>query len=145
MTISKKIITFEEHIKAQIEDIGALFEVMEKETTAIAIRKAEQIESLAKQKLALIHKIQLRDIQLSKFEELKTPSDDLKKIISNIQDTLNKCHLLNEANGSALQRAQLSMHKLRNLFQETAGKSEMTYNSEGHASGSRTLGTNLKV
>lgn len=145
MKIPAHVKTFQEHLQTQSEDVHALFDVMEQETTAIATRKSTQIETLAKQKIALIHKIQLCDIQLSKRPEIQNPSENSTQIIQAIKETLKKCHQLNEANGSALQRAQMSMHKLRNMFQEAAGKSEMTYDSEGKASGSRTLGTNIKV
>lgn len=145
MNMPELTVTFEQHLQAQTDDICALFDVMEKETSAIATRKSTLIESLATQKIAYIHKIQLRDIQLSKFPEIQKPSEDVQKIIDTIKETLKKCHQLNEANGTALQRAQVSMHKLRNLFQEAAGKHEMTYDSDGKSSGTRTLGTNIKV
>ncbi|CZF80334.1 FlgN protein [Grimontia celer] len=138
-------LSFEQLLQAQAENVDALLEVMEKETSAIASRKAADVGACAKQKLTLIQNIQLRDAQLAKCPELQSPSEEHLAAISHIKASLEKCHQTNEANGVALQRAQLSMHKLRNLFQEAAGKSEMTYDSEGQASGSRTLGTNVKA
>lgn len=138
-------LTLEQHLQAQADDIDSLFTLMEKETSAIASRKADQIDICAKQKLALIHSVQLRDAIVAKFPEIQQPSDEIKNQIALIKVTLKKCHQLNEANGIALQRAHLSMHKLRNLFQEAGGREEMTYDSGGQASGKRTLGTNIKV
>lgn len=138
-------LSFEQLLQAQAENVNALLEVMENETSAIASRKAADINACAKQKLSLIQNIQLRDAQLAKCPELQSPSEESIAVISSIKTSLEKCHQLNDANGVALQRAQLSMHKLRNLFQEAAGKNEMTYDSEGQASGSRTLGTNVKA
>ncbi|PCS21958.1 Flagellar biosynthesis protein FlgN [Candidatus Enterovibrio escicola] len=99
----------------------------------------------AKQKLVLINAIQYRDILLAQCPEISSPSDDIKRYVLAIKDTLKRCQQLNDANGSALQRAQLSMRKLRNLFEETGGKNELTYDSEGQAFGRRTLGTNIKA
>ncbi|WP_325891948.1 flagella synthesis protein FlgN [Grimontia sp. NTOU-MAR1] len=138
-------LSFEQLLQAQAENVNALLEVMENETSAISSRKAADIDVCAKQKLTLIQNIQLRDAQLAKCPELQSPSEEHLTTISHIKTSLEKCHQLNDANGVALQRAHLSMHKLRNLFQEAAGKSEMTYDSEGQASGSRTLGTNVKA
>ncbi|MGF1707901.1 flagella synthesis protein FlgN [Enterovibrio baiacu] len=143
--MSDETLTFENQLGAQAEDVNALLDVMQAETAAIASRKATEIDALAKQKLSLINAIQQRDQYLARCPELASPSDETKEQIANIQDALKQCHQQNEVNGIALQRAQLSMHKLRNLFQEAAGKSEMTYDSEGQASGSRTLGTNIKA
>ncbi|USH03157.1 flagellar export chaperone FlgN [Grimontia kaedaensis] len=138
-------LSFEQLLQAQAENVDALLEVMEQETSAIALRKAADIDACAKQKLTIIQNIQLRDAQLAKCPELQSPSEEHLTVISHIKASLENCHQVNEANGVALQRAQLSMHKLRNLFQEAAGNSEMTYDSEGQASGSRTLGTNVKA
>ncbi len=143
--MSDETLTFEQQLSAQAEDVNALLDVMKAETSAIASRKATDIDALAKQKLALINAIRQRDQFLARCPELASPSDETKEQIINIQDVLTQCHQKNENNGIALQRAQLSMHKLRNLFQEATGKSEMTYDSEGQASGSRTLGTNIKA
>lgn len=145
MAISDGSLTIEDHLQAQADDITSLLSLMEKETSAIALRKAAYIESCAKQKLTLIQRIQLRDAILAKFPEIQQPTDALKSQIGIIKGTLKKCHQLNEANGTALQRAHLSMHKLRNLFQEAGGKDEMTYDSDGQSLGKRTLGTNIKV
>lgn len=134
-----------QHLDAQYNDISSLFTLMEKETTAIALRKSTHIDACAKEKVTLIQRIQQRDLLLAQSPELQQPSDELIRQIDAIKETLKKCHQLNEANGAALQRAHLSMHKLRNLFQEAGGNEEMTYDCDGKASGKRTLGTNFKV
>ncbi|MBV7298517.1 flagella synthesis protein FlgN [Enterovibrio paralichthyis] len=138
-------LSFDALLQQQADEIAALFSLLESETDAIASRKASAIEACAKQKLNLIQAIQLRDAKLARCPEIQAPSDDTKAAIQAIKTELEKCQQLNEANGVVLQRAHLSMHKLRNLFQEATGKSEMTYDSEGQASGSRTLGTNVKA
>ncbi|MDD1792487.1 flagellar export chaperone FlgN [Enterovibrio makurazakiensis] len=143
--MSDQATSFEQFLQAQTDNVSELLDVMQKETLAIASRKSSDIESCAKQKLALIQTIQLCDAQIGKCQESAAPSDDAKQTIDEIKATLEQCHQLNEANGIALQRAHLSIHKLRNLFQEAAGKHEMTYDSDGKASGSRTLGTNVKA
>ncbi|WP_028024746.1 flagella synthesis protein FlgN [Enterovibrio calviensis] len=143
--MSDQVTSFEQFLQAQTDNVSELLDVMKNETLAIASRKSSDIASYAKQKLSLIQTIQLCDAQIGKCPEAASPSDDAKQTISEIKAVLEQCHQLNEANGIALQRAHLSIHKLRNLFQEAAGKHEMTYDSDGKASGSRTLGTNVKA
>lgn len=137
--------SFDVLIQQQADDIASLQELLEKETSVIASRKAAEIEACAKQKLALVQAIHLRDAKLARCPELKSPSEDTLAVINPLKESLAQCQQLNEANGQILQRAHLSMHKLRNLFQEAAGKSELTYDSDGQASGRKTLGTNIKA
>ncbi|WP_407331104.1 flagella synthesis protein FlgN [Enterovibrio sp. 27052020O] len=143
--MSEQKALFDQFLQTQTENVGELLDVLKQETSAIAARKSPDIATTAKQKLALIHRIQLCDAQIAKCPDAQSPSDNAKQQIADIKTTLEQCHELNEANGIALQRAHLSIHKLRNLFQEAAGKNEMTYDSDGQASGSRTLGTNVKA
>ncbi|MEZ8143487.1 MULTISPECIES: flagella synthesis protein FlgN [Enterovibrio] len=143
--MSEKASDFEQFLETQTDNVSALLDVMKQETSAIAARQSPDIAATAKQKLTLIQRIQLCDAQISKCPESTSPSNDATQKIADIKAILEQCHQLNEANGIALQRAHLSIHKLRNLFQEAAGKNEMTYDSDGKASGSRTLGTNVKA
>ncbi|ATF08817.1 flagellar export chaperone FlgN [Candidatus Enterovibrio altilux] len=143
--MSDESFTFEHQLFAQKHDINALIETLKNEITAILSRKSIAIDACTKKKLALINTIQQRDKYLSQCPEITSPSEHNKTLINTIQTMLEQCYQLNDTNGSALQRAYLSMHKLSNIFQEAGGKNEITYDRGGKASGSRTLGTNVKA
>ncbi|WBA08106.1 flagella synthesis protein FlgN [Salinivibrio kushneri] len=134
-------------VEQQLERVQALQSVLEQEAGVIASRSSEKIEAIAKQKQALINEIQRNDAQISRHPErdLLNHDETLSEHVSAIQSTLSACKQQNETNGVALQRASLSIHRLRNLFQESGGKSELTYNQDGNASGRKTLGTNVKA
>lgn len=134
-------------LEQQQEQVETLLEVLEQETAAIAERSAKNIEVLAKQKQQLVSTIQRLDGQLASHSNVESLKENnvLKEQVELVRQALKHCQTLNESNGVALQRASLSMHRLRNLFQETAGKQELTYNIDGQTSGKRSLGTNIKA
>ncbi|WP_235869487.1 flagella synthesis protein FlgN [Veronia nyctiphanis] len=132
-------------LAAQLQAICDLETLLGEETQAIAYRKSDDIQACAKRKLTLLNQIKQGDTSISQCSEISEPSDEHREKIDEIKKLLSHCHQLNETNGDALKRAHLSMHKLRNMFQEAAGRFEMTYDSEGQASGSKTLGTNVKA
>ena len=65
--------------------------------------------------------------------------------VATLRELADDCQSTNEVNGEALMRAQLSFHKLNNLLQQSRGKHQMTYTSEGMTQNTRTLGTDLKA
>lgn len=134
-------------VEQQLERVQALQSVLEQEAGVIASRSSEDIEAIAKQKQSLINEIQRNDAQISRHPErdLLNHDETLSEHVNAIQATLSACKQQNETNGIALQRVSLSIHRLRNLFQESGGKSELTYNQDGNASGRKTLGTNVKA
>ncbi len=130
-------------IDEQENEIKALLTLLHQESSAIALRNAEEITQISKQKINLVHSLQLRDAKIAKQSPFD--SDTHLDTISRIKSEFLTCQKLNDTNGILLRRAQLSMHKLHNIFQEASGKHELTYDSEGQASGSKTLGTNFKA
>ncbi len=144
----------DQYLEHQLKAVIDLFSILEKESLAIASRKAKQINDVAQQKLALIQQIQMQDRQIANHlsshfpnhtEQEKTLTTTQNQHIQDIQAQLTQCHQRNEINGIAIQRAAISMHKLHNLFQEAVGNSTLTYNNEGHTSRSNNLGANLKA
>ncbi|SIN75070.1 flagella synthesis protein FlgN [Salinivibrio sp. ES.052] len=134
-------------IEQQRECVQALQTLLEQEANVIASRASDDIDAMAKQKQTLINEIQRNDAQISRHPERDSLNHDesLREHVSAIQRCLSACKQQNETNGIILQRASLSIHRLRNLFQESGGKSELTYNQDGNASGRKTLGTNVKA
>ncbi|KLV11030.1 flagellar protein FlgN [Photobacterium ganghwense] len=132
-------------IVQQQENVRRLLENLKAEQQAIVSRHSQHIADCAKQKLAIIDNIKLVDYQLGHHAEtplLKT-DEQLITAVAAIQAGIAECNTLNEVNGEALLRAQRTFHKLNNLLQQSRGKHQMTYNSEGQATNTRTLGTDL--
>ena len=136
-----------ELLKQQAQSVSTLYDILHQETHIIANRQSKQIASIAQQKLHLIHQIQRDDALIGKhIQKNDFPlTDEENALVAQIKEQFQQCLELNQANGLVLQNAQLSMHKLKNIFQEAQGKEELTYDSEGRASGRKSLGTNIKI
>ncbi|OOF09023.1 MULTISPECIES: flagella synthesis protein FlgN [Salinivibrio] len=134
-------------LEQQLERVQSLKTLLEQEAKTIASRVSEDIEATAKQKQILVNEIQRADSQLAQHPEREKLQGDPQCVeyVNTIQQHIQACKQQNETNGMALQRASLSIHRLRNLFQESGGKSELTYDHDGNASGRKTLGTNVKA
>lgn len=134
-------------VEFQLKNADELSELLTKEQSAIAQRVSKEIEALAKQKNTLVIQLQQTDERIGRHpdvESLKTNSE-LKQIVEKIRHLITECQQMNAINGEALQRAQLSFHKLNNLMKQSQGKMGMTYTAEGHTRNISTLGTNLKA
>jgi flagella synthesis protein FlgN len=139
--------TIEQLLELQLATLESLSRLLEQEKAAIVERKAADIAKLANDKLALLNKVQQQDHQISTHthRQLIVDNQEFADKVESIKATVSRCKEINEVNGEALQRAQLSFHKLNNLFQQSRGKQQMTYTSEGMAQNIRSLGTNIKA
>ncbi|MBD1559547.1 flagellar protein FlgN [Vibrio sp. S9_S30] len=134
-------------LEYQIKNAQSLSDLLEQEKIAIANRISKDIESLAKQKLALINQLQQTDKRMAEHtdvEQLQSNATFADKV-KQVQSIVLECQQMNEINGEALQRAQLSFNKLHNLMQQSRGKIGMTYNAGGQTQTFSTLGTNIKA
>ena len=139
--------TIEQLLELQHTALVSLAELLNQEKTAIAHRRALEIEQFAKEKLTLINSIQQHDYLLANHPQRQQLQDDqlLSQHVNEIQQLVTLCKQRNDINGEVLQRAQLSFHKLNNLFQQSRGCHQMAYNCDGKAQNVRSLGTNLKA
>ncbi|OLQ76012.1 molecular chaperone [Photobacterium proteolyticum] len=139
--------SIEQLLELQLATLESLSRLLEQEKAAIVERKAADIAKLANDKLALLNKVQQQDHQISSHAQRQLLVDNPEYVqkVESIKAIVSRCKEINEVNGEALQRAQLSFHKLNNLFQQSRGKQQMTYNSEGVAQNIRSLGTNIKA
>lgn len=134
-------------VEFQLKNADELSELLKKEQGAIAQRISKDIEALARQKNTLIIQLQQTDERIGRHpdvESLKT-EPELSQLVDQIRQLIAECQQVNAINGEALQRAQLSFHKLNNLMKQSQGKIGMTYTAEGHTRNISTLGTNLKA
>ena len=122
--------TIEQLLELQHTALVSLAELLNQEKTAIAHRRALEIEQFAKEKLTLINSIQQHDYLLANHPQRQQLQDDqlLSQHVDAIQQLVTLCKQRNDINGEVLQRAQLSFHKLNNLFQQSRGRHQMTYN-----------------
>ncbi|MCD9541964.1 flagellar protein FlgN [Photobacterium carnosum] len=139
--------SIEQLLELQHTALVSLAELLNQEKTAIAHRRALEIEQFAKEKLTLINSIQQHDYLIANPPQRQQLQDDelLSQHVDAIQQLVILCKQRNDINGEVLQRAQLSFHKLNNLFQQSRGRYQMTYNCDGKAQNVRSLGTNLKA
>lgn len=131
----------------QLQSAQELLALLEDEKVAIAKRVSADIESIALQKIKLVEQLNSTDQRLANHPDVKSlaEDDDLQTLVTKIQATVSECQQANEINGQALERAEISFRKLRNLMQQSQGKTGMTYSSDGKTKNISTLGTNLKV
>lgn len=138
--------TIEQLLAQQHATLEALLRLLEQERASIVNREAGDITRHASDKKSLVDKIQLQDQQIARHSQSSQLKEnpELTRQVEAIQTLVDECRSQNEINGAALQRAQLSFHKLNNLFQQSLGHHQ-TYNKEGVAQNLRSLGTNLKA
>ncbi|NLS11634.1 flagellar protein FlgN [Vibrio sp. SM6] len=134
-------------IDFQRDSARQLLAVLERETLAITSRVARDIEMIAKEKVTLIEALKTTDQRIAAHPHLASAQQevDFNQKVSEIRLLIEQCQTINQANGDALHRAQLSFRKLNNLFQQTHGKVGMTYNAAGKTHTISTLGTNIKA
>ncbi|WP_217520770.1 flagella synthesis protein FlgN [Vibrio metschnikovii] len=131
----------------QLKNAQELSVVLEQEKIAITSRVSTDIESTAKQKIALINRLQQTDQRIASHPHLNQLTEDeyLHSTMTQIHSIIHDCQQANLVNGEALARAQVSFNKLNNLMQQSHGKIGMTYNATGQTHTVSTLGTNLKA
>ena len=134
-------------VEFQLKNADELSQLLKKEQDAIAQRISKEIEALAKQKSTLVLLLQQTDARIGQHPDVESLKIDpeLSQFVEKIHRLITQCQQMNAINGEALQRAQLSFHKLNNLMKQSQGKVGMTYTAEGHTRNISTLGTNLKA
>ncbi|MGL4733595.1 MAG: flagellar export chaperone FlgN [Enterovibrio sp.] len=142
---STKMNHFDQLLNEQATNVTTLLNLLKEEAVVIAKRDTPAIEMCAKKKIKLVQAIEQRDEELAKLTQTQTPNEPQLEIISLVNQQLTLCHQQNNNNGILLQRAAMSINKLRNLFNDTINKNEIIYDSAGHTSGRRTLGTKVKA
>ncbi|MBA5763451.1 flagellar export chaperone FlgN [Vibrio sp. 404] len=131
----------------QLKNANELSELLKKEQVAIAQRVSKEIEALAHAKNTLVIQLQQTDERIGRHPDVESLNSDpeLSPIVEQIRTTVAECQQLNDINGQALQRAQLSFNQLNNLMKQSQGRMGMTYTAKGHTRNVSTLGTNLKA
>ncbi|AJR09589.1 molecular chaperone [Photobacterium gaetbulicola] len=139
--------SIEQLLEQQQVNLTSLTALLAHEQQAIVARQSELILECAQKKSALIDNIKLVDHQLAVHPEQARLAEggDLAAKVASLREMADDCKSTNDVNGEALMRAQLSFHKLNNLLQQSRGKHQMTYTSEGMTQNTRTLGTDLKA
>lgn len=131
----------------QLQSAQELLALLDEEKVAIARRISKDIESIALKKIKLVEQLNSTDQRLANHPDVKslTEDDDMQALVKKIQETVSVCQQANDINGEALERAEISFRKLKNLMQQSQGRAGMTYSADGKTRNISTLGTNLKV
>lgn len=139
--------TLTDLVNYQLKNAQDLSELLDLEKVAITSRVSVDIERIAKEKVTLISQLRQTDQRIASHTNVAELKENpaLTEMVSLIQSIIHDCQQANNANGEALQRAQLSFNKLNNLMQQSQGKVGMTYNAGGQTNSVSTLGTNIKA
>jgi flagella synthesis protein FlgN len=134
-------------LEFQVKNTRDLLEVLQLEQHAITARNSAEIESIAQKKSQLVTQIQTTDQRIAAHPDLEqlSQSDAFDAQVTTVRNIMQECQTVNQLNGEALQRANVSYTKLNNLLQQSHGKIGMTYNSGGLTHTSSTLGTKVKA
>jgi flagella synthesis protein FlgN len=134
-------------LEFQVKNTRDLLEVLQQELQAITARHSAEIELIAQKKSQLVGQIQSTDQRIASHQDLEqiSQSELFEQHVSTIRQVMQECQALNDLNGEALQRANVSYTKLNNLLQQSHGKIGMTYNAGGLTHTSSTLGTKVKA
>lgn len=134
-------------LEFQLRNAQDLIHILEQEKHAITQRVSVEIESVAKQKLTLINQLNQTDQRIANHPNVTnlTLDESFKSLVDKINQLIEECQQANEINGEALERAQISFSKLRNMMQQSQGKIGMTYTAGGQTKSVSTLGTNIKA
>ncbi|MCJ2377369.1 flagellar export chaperone FlgN [Vibrio sp. ZSDZ34] len=131
----------------QLKNARALSRILSEEAKVIAKRESQEISRIAKEKMTVIAQLQQTDERIGRHPDIErlTTEQVLSRKVADIKSIIFDCQKVNDINGEALQRAQVSFNKLNNMMQQSHGKIGMTYNAEGQTHTLSTLGTNIKV
>ena len=126
-----------EHLKLQLDTIKQLQQVLDVEKNALIKRQHELLESLAVQKEQLLIQLNECDQQVAQLLEQQSLPEQLSPLRTQISDTIEQCHIQNQANGRAIDLSINSLDRLqRSLIQKRSGNS-MTYNAKGKTHGAK--------
>jgi len=134
-------------LEFQLKSAQSLLALFEQEKHAITQRISTDIEQIAKQKMALVTTLGDTDKRIEAHPQVKSLTEDdvCKQLMQQIQEVIQQCHLANEVNGQALERAHISFNKLNNILNQSQSKMGMTYSADGQTKSVSTLGTNIKA
>jgi flagella synthesis protein FlgN len=134
-------------LEFQLRNAQDLIVILDQEKHAITARVSADIEAVAKQKITLVNQLNQTDQRIANHPHIEnlTQDDTFKGLVEKINQLIEECQQANAINGQALERAQISFSKLRNMMQQSQGKIGMTYTAGGQTKSVSTLGTNLKA
>lgn len=137
----------QELLEFQLKNAQSLLALFEQEKNAITQRISSDIEQIAKQKMVLVTTLGDTDKRIEAHPDVKSLTEDDAQIqlVKQIQDIIQECHVANEVNGLALERAHISFNKLNNILTQSQSKMGMTYSADGQTKSISTLGTNIKA
>ncbi|MGX9417157.1 flagella synthesis protein FlgN [Vibrio sp. RC27] len=137
----------QELLEFQLKNAQSLLALFEQEKDAITQRISSDIEQLAKQKMVMVTTISDTDKRIEAHPDVTSLTEDEANVqlVEQIQTVIRECHIANDVNGQALERAHISFNKLNNILNQSQNKMGMTYSADGQTKSISTLGTNIKA
>lgn len=117
----------------QQEHLGVLLLLLKQELNAISQRNITDLESNSADKLKQLEAIQQLDQQIASHPQLPQFKADpeFRKLVSNIDEVLQRCKQQNEINRVTLEQSQLVIERFKHELLQQRGKSGLTYNAKG--------------
>ena len=129
----------------QVEQLGALVAMLEKELQLISSREAETLMRLLEEKTALLEAIQTLDGNIERMIASETMlSEQEEALMQQAKSLLEDCKYRTQINQKAVEQGQLRLTHLRNLMMEVRAKESLTYDKKGKPKGG-TLGSGVSA
>ncbi|WP_338516612.1 flagellar export chaperone FlgN [Alteromonas gracilis] len=129
----------------QVEQLGALVAMLEKELQLISSREAETLMRLLEEKTTLLEAIQTLDGNIERMIASETMlSEEEEALMQQAKSLLEDCKYRTQINQKAVEQGQLRLTHLRNLMMEVRAKESLTYDKKGKPKGG-TLGSGVSA
>jgi flagella synthesis protein FlgN len=129
----------------QVEQLGELVAMLEKELQLISSREAETLMRLLEEKTTLLEAIQTLDGNIERMIASETMlSEQEEALMQQAKSLLEDCKYRTQINQKAVEQGQLRLTHLRNLMMEVRAKESLTYDKKGKPKGG-TLGSGVSA
>ena len=116
----------------QVEQLGELVAMLEKELQLISSREAETLMRLLEEKTTLLEAIQTLDGNIERMIASETMlSEQEEALMQQAKSLLEDCKYRTQINQKAVEQGQLRLTHLRNLMMEVRAKESLTYDKKG--------------
>ena len=132
-------------LSKQVEQLGELVAMLEKELQLISSREAETLMRLLEEKTTLLEAIQTLDGNIERMIASETMlSEQEEALMQQAKSLLEDCKYRTQINQKAVEQGQLRLTHLRNLMMEVRAKESLTYDKKGKPKGG-TLGSGVSA
>ncbi|WP_286233315.1 flagella synthesis protein FlgN [Thalassotalea sediminis] len=130
-------INYRQLLEKQFAQLQQLEAIIDEERLTLQSNSPDALTGITEQKNTLLLEIQTLDQEFSQsmaFSEQKARGE-LDELLSSIEQALLRCKEKNQVNGHIIQQSQMAVERLKTTLLQQNGKSTVTYDKKGKASG----------